>query len=148
VERIRQAAHENALGNRLLYANHFLVFGEQHLRYILNSWLEFYHLHRPHQGLGNVRLEDRDKTLPELSDRVPLGKITCHESLGGRAQVLRTQSGVNEERLDSFSPLRSRLRVAVFGQYFSSFSDFDSFLPQRLAAHSSLASGHSPGFFW
>jgi putative transposase len=63
--------------------NHFLVFGEQHLRYILNSWLEFYHLHRPHQGLGNVRLEDRDKTLPELSDRVPLGKITCHESLGG-----------------------------------------------------------------
>jgi putative transposase len=63
--------------------NHFLVFGERHLRYILKCWLEFYHLHRPHQGLGNVRLEDRDKTPPELSDRVPLGKITCHESLGG-----------------------------------------------------------------
>jgi hypothetical protein len=42
-----------------------------------------YHFHRPHQGLGNVPLPDRDRTPPELSDRVPLGKITCQESLGG-----------------------------------------------------------------
>jgi putative transposase len=63
--------------------NHFLVFGERHLRYIRKSWLQYYHFYRPHQGLGNVLLDERDKTPPDLSDTVPLGKITCHESLGG-----------------------------------------------------------------
>jgi putative transposase len=33
--------------------------------------------------IGDVRLEDRDKVPPDLSDAVPLGKITCHEYLGG-----------------------------------------------------------------
>jgi putative transposase len=63
--------------------NHFLVFGERHLRYILSSWLQYYNQFRPHQGLGNVLLDDRDKAPPELSDVVPLGNVTCHESLGG-----------------------------------------------------------------
>jgi putative transposase len=63
--------------------NHFLVFGERHLRYILKCWLEYYHRWRPHQGLGNVRLEERNLPPPELSEVVPLGEITCHESLGG-----------------------------------------------------------------
>jgi putative transposase len=63
--------------------NHYLVFGEQHLRYILKSWLEFYHLHRPHQGIGNVILAEHYQPPPDLSDAVPLGKITRHESLGG-----------------------------------------------------------------
>jgi hypothetical protein len=30
-----------------------------------------------------VLLDERDKAAPDLSDTVPLGKITCHESLGG-----------------------------------------------------------------
>jgi putative transposase len=34
--------------------NHFIVFGEKHLRYIIERWTEFYHRWRPHQGLGNV----------------------------------------------------------------------------------------------
>jgi putative transposase len=63
--------------------NHFLVFGERHLRYILKSWLEYYHRWRPHQGLGNVRLEERNLPPPELSEVVPLGEIICHESLDG-----------------------------------------------------------------
>lgn len=63
--------------------NHFLVFGERHLRYIFKSWLEYYHQFRPHQGLGNVLLDGRDKSPPELSDVVPLDKNICHESLGG-----------------------------------------------------------------
>ena len=63
--------------------NHFLVFGERHLRHILTFWVQYYHLHRPHQGLGNVLLDERKKPPTGLSDIVPLGKITCHESLGG-----------------------------------------------------------------
>jgi putative transposase len=63
--------------------NHFLVFDERHLRYILSAWGQFYHQHRPHQGIDNVLIENRDKTPPELSDTVPLGTITCRESLGG-----------------------------------------------------------------
>lgn len=63
--------------------NHFLVFGERHLRFILESWLQYYHQFRPHQGLGNVLLNERDKASPELLDVVPLGKIICQESLGG-----------------------------------------------------------------
>jgi putative transposase len=63
--------------------NHFLVFGERHLRYILKCWLQYYHQFRPHQGLGNVLLAERGMPSPELSDVVPLGEIVCHESLGG-----------------------------------------------------------------
>jgi putative transposase len=63
--------------------NHFLVFGERHLRYILKSWLLYYHQFRPHQGLGNVRLAERNLLPPELSEVVPLGEIVCHKSLGG-----------------------------------------------------------------
>jgi putative transposase len=63
--------------------NHFLVFGERHLRHILSSSVEYYHEHRPHQGLGNVLLADCGKSPPELSDIVPLGTVTCCESLGG-----------------------------------------------------------------
>jgi putative transposase len=63
--------------------NHFLVFGERHLRYILSSWIQYYHEFRPHQGLGNVLLDERDKSPPELSDVVPLGTISCYELLGG-----------------------------------------------------------------
>jgi hypothetical protein len=42
-----------------------------------------YHRWRPHQGLGNVPLDERDKAPSELSDTVPLGEIVRHEMLGG-----------------------------------------------------------------
>jgi putative transposase len=32
--------------------DHLVVFGEAHLRYSLDQFLEHYHLERPHQGLG------------------------------------------------------------------------------------------------
>jgi putative transposase len=62
--------------------NHFLVFGEKHLRHILKEWVSYYHTARPHQGLGNVLI---DTTLPPPA---PLHEfrseeIVCHESLGG-----------------------------------------------------------------
>ena len=33
--------------------DHFLVFGEKHLDYLVREYVEHYHTERPHQGLGN-----------------------------------------------------------------------------------------------
>jgi len=62
--------------------DHFVVFGEQHLRHILASWLDCYHRHRPHQGLGNVPI---DGELPPAlaAESVSLADVVCRESLGG-----------------------------------------------------------------
>ena len=62
--------------------DHFVVFGEQHLRYLMSSWLDYYHRFRPHQGVGNVPLTASESPC-ELVDSVPLDEIICHEGLGG-----------------------------------------------------------------
>ena len=62
--------------------NHFIVFGETHLRYLVSTWLEYYHKFRPHQGLGNVLIMPPTPP-PETSDDFQLTDIVCHESLGG-----------------------------------------------------------------
>jgi len=63
--------------------NHFIVFGENHLRHILACWLTYYHRFRPHQGLGNVPIGDAGLPMPEPINRFHLDEIVCHESLGG-----------------------------------------------------------------
>lgn len=60
----------------------FIVFGESHLRHILQEWLTHYHKFRPHQGLGNVPI------MAELPPATPINEfsleeVVCHESLGG-----------------------------------------------------------------
>jgi putative transposase len=62
--------------------NHFIVFGETHLRYLTTTWLEYYHKFRPHQGIGNVLITPPTPP-PEASDDFQLTDIVCHESLGG-----------------------------------------------------------------
>jgi putative transposase len=44
--------------------NHFIVFGENHLRSIIKEWVSYYHRWRPHQGLGNVPI---DAALPSAA---------------------------------------------------------------------------------
>ena len=72
--------------------DHFLVFGERHLRHILACWLDYYHHHRPHQGIGNVRLEERDRPSPLMLNTAPNGEIVCHESLGGLLKDYRRKA--------------------------------------------------------
>jgi len=60
----------------------FIVFGERHLRYILNCWLDFYNNYRPHQGLGNVPIGDPPPDLKPV-DHFRLEDTVCHEFLGG-----------------------------------------------------------------
>ena len=62
--------------------NHFIVFGEAHLRHIMKCWLTFYHQFRPHQGLGNVPI-DADLPPPVSINHFSLEDVVCHESLGG-----------------------------------------------------------------
>ncbi len=60
--------------------NKMLIFGESHLRYVVNEYMEHYHTERPHQGIGN-----------EIIDPQPQGKgeIVCHERLGGLLKSYR-----------------------------------------------------------
>jgi len=62
--------------------NQFVVFGEEHLRYLVNEWVAYYHAHRPHQGLGNV-LIGAAQPPPEPLPEFRCDEVVCHESLGG-----------------------------------------------------------------
>jgi putative transposase len=61
--------------------NHFIVFGEAHLRYLIDEYVAFYDTVRPHQGLGNKPLALAE--IPEEDEQLPLSKVICEERLGG-----------------------------------------------------------------
>lgn len=61
--------------------NKMLIFGERHLRYCVNEYIEHYHTERPHQGIGNNIIEPQ----PQSKD----GEIVCHERLGGLLKSYR-----------------------------------------------------------
>jgi putative transposase len=61
--------------------DHFVVFGEAHLRHILSEYLIYYHQFRPHQGMGNRPLGWT--ALPPADADRPLGEVVCQERLGG-----------------------------------------------------------------
>lgn len=57
--------------------NHFVVFGRDHLKYIVESYVDYYNRLRPHQGLGNV-------PIPGLPPQPATdGEIECVSILGG-----------------------------------------------------------------
>jgi hypothetical protein len=62
--------------------NHFIIFGEEHLRHILDEWTTYYHTQRPHRGLGNVPISSLLPP-PEPLESLRLEDVVCHESLGG-----------------------------------------------------------------
>jgi hypothetical protein len=60
---------------------HFIVFGEKHLRYVLNEWTAYHHTARPHQELGNVPISS-SLPPPEPAESFRLEDVVCRESLG------------------------------------------------------------------
>ena len=60
--------------------NKMLIFGESHLRYVVNEYMEHYHTERPHQGIGNNMIE------PPPPGK---GEIICQERLGGLLKSYR-----------------------------------------------------------
>lgn len=57
--------------------NHFMIFGESHLRHLIDEYVAHYHHERPHQGLGNKPISAN--TINAGAD----GSIHCRERLGG-----------------------------------------------------------------
>jgi len=62
--------------------DHFVVFGAAHLDHLMGEFVEYYHHHRPHQGLGERTIVDVSAPLgdPQATD----GEIRRREILGGR----------------------------------------------------------------
>jgi len=61
--------------------DHFIVFGEAHLRYLIDSYVDYYHRFRPHQGLKNLRIGETEP--PEKVNDVKSADLVCHERLSG-----------------------------------------------------------------
>jgi len=59
--------------------NHFIFFGERHLRYVIAEYLSHYHERRYHQGLSG-RLIRRPEAAADDGDE---GPIRCRSRLGG-----------------------------------------------------------------
>jgi len=60
--------------------NHFVIFGERHLRYLTKQFIEHYLTERFHQGIGSQII--MPKTISS-NDNAMLGPIGCRSRLGG-----------------------------------------------------------------
>jgi len=60
-----------------------IFFGEKSLRRAVNAYLDHYHAHRNHQGLGN-QIIDPGEEVGAIA-----GKIECDERLGGILKYYR-----------------------------------------------------------
>ena len=82
-----RAPNQNAVAERFVQSvkheclDHFIVFGEAHLRHIMSEYLLYYHQHRPHQGLGNRPLGGAESVAADADQSV--GAVVCEERLGG-----------------------------------------------------------------
>ena len=60
--------------------DHFVIFGERHLRYLIKQFIEHYLTERFHQGIGSQII--MPKTISS-NDNAALGPIGCQSRLGG-----------------------------------------------------------------
>jgi putative transposase len=81
-----QAPNLNAYAERWVQSvraeclDHFVVFGEEHLRLLLCEYETYYNEHRPHQSLANV-----PPASPSSVEETALAveEVVCEERLGG-----------------------------------------------------------------
>ena len=59
--------------------NHFVIFGERHLRYLIKEFVEHYMTERFHQGIGGQLIRNVGPTNDNGAD----GKVACRSRLGG-----------------------------------------------------------------
>jgi hypothetical protein len=60
--------------------DHFVIFEERHLRYLIKQFIEHYLMERYHQGIGSQIVIP--KTISS-NDNAMLGPIECRSRLGG-----------------------------------------------------------------
>ena len=61
-----------------------IIFGECHLRHIVDEYIDHYHLERPHQGLNNHPIESQSVQCQNTTSA-----IECRERLGGLLRSYR-----------------------------------------------------------
>ena len=77
----KQAPNCNAYAERFVLSikseclRKMAFFGEGSFRRAVASYVEHYHTERPHQGIGNVKIEAAPST--------SVGEVRCSERLGG-----------------------------------------------------------------
>ncbi|UCF16441.1 MAG: transposase [Phycisphaerales bacterium] len=84
----KRSSNLNAYAERFVWSikheclNKMIIFGERHLRHVIEEYVRHYHHERPHQGIGN-----------RLIDPFAQGKseIVSHERLGGLLKSYRRQ---------------------------------------------------------
>ena len=59
--------------------NHFVIFGERHLRHLIKEFVEHYMTERFHQGIGGKIIRNVGPT----NDNGAGGKVACRSRLGG-----------------------------------------------------------------
>jgi hypothetical protein len=59
--------------------NHFVIFGERHLRHLIKEFVEHYMTERFHQGIGGQLIRNAGPTNDNGSD----GKVACRSRPGG-----------------------------------------------------------------
>ena len=64
--------------------DHFIVFGEDHLRLLCSHFLVHCHECRPHQGMDSRPLSGTEPI--EWTGTITADAIVCEERLGGRAK--------------------------------------------------------------
>ena len=91
-----RAPNQNAYAERFVQTiqqeclDHFVVLGEEHLRYLVREFVEHYNKERPHQNKGNLPL-GMEKP-PDVGNE--LGQVVCPRATGRAAQALRPEGGV------------------------------------------------------
>ncbi len=60
--------------------NHFVIFGERHLRHLIKEFVEHYMTERFHQGIGGQLIR---KQVGPTNDNGADGKVACRSRLGG-----------------------------------------------------------------
>ena len=82
-----QAPNANAHAERFVRSikeeclDRMILFGEEHLRRVLDEYLEHYNHERNHQGIGNALID----APPPAGD----GLVQCNERLGGLLRFYR-----------------------------------------------------------
>jgi hypothetical protein len=69
--------------------DHFVIFGERHLRHLLNQFVAHYHSERYHQGIGGRLIRPRPSTSDDTAVR---GTIHCHSRLGGQLRFYQRRA--------------------------------------------------------
>jgi putative transposase len=80
VERWIQSVKHEAL-------NHFVVFGLAHFDHIVREFVDYYHLSRPHQGIGNRLIGADDSDGPPQIEGIE--QLECESRLGGLLKTYR-----------------------------------------------------------